>query len=333
MRSYRVWEVGSPNNLKLDAIGDLTPAEGEVVVDVEVAAVGFVDTLVVSGRYQAIPPAPFTPGMEFAGIVRAVGTNVEGCAIGDRVAAYVPGGAFAEQAIAKVGEFYPVPEDIPLDRAVLLSGAYLTAHFALVERGRFEPGETVLVGGAGGAVGLAAVQIAKALGAGKVLGAIRSERDRDAVLAAGADAVVDLAGAELRDAVRDQVFAATGGRGADLVIDPIGGDFFGAALRAMEWRGRLVVVGFAAGEIPTVRANYLLLKNIAVLGLEVGQFRRRAPAAMQAVQAELFDLARRGLLAPRVAREFAFEALPDALEFVAAGRTGGRALVSIGGAR
>jgi len=330
MRSYRVWEPGSPEAMRIDDLPNLVPAEREVVIDVKAAAVGFVDTLVVSGRYQNIPPAPFTPGMEFAGTVRAVGAGVTDCTVGDRVAAYVLNGAFAEQAVAKVGAFYPVPDDIPFDQAALLCGAYLTAFFALIERAQFKRGETVLVGGAGGAVGLAAVQIAKALGARKVLGAFRSAADREAILEAGADAAVDLSGPDLRDAVRSQVLAATGGHGADVVLDPIGGEFFPAALRATAWCGRLVVIGFAAGDIPTVKVNYLLLKNIAVVGLDLSQYRRHAPESLKTAQAQLFDLWRQGLLKPRVARHFAFEAIPDALECVANGRTGGRVLITIG---
>lgn len=330
MRSYRVWKPGSSKALRIDDLPNVSPSEDEIVVDVETAAVGFVDTLVVSGRYQTIPTVPFTPGKEFAGTVRAVGAGVADCAIGDRVAAYVPNGAFAEQAVAKLGEFYPVPDDVPIDRAALLCGAYLTAYFALIERGQFKRGDTVLVGGAGGAIGIAAVQIAKALGAHKVIGVFRSVVDKDAILEAGVDAAIELSGPDLREAVRSQVLAATDGHGADVVLDPIGGEFLTAALRATAWCGRLVVIGFAAGDIPTVKVNYLLLKNIAAVGFDLSQYRRRAPDRMKAVQAELFDLWRQGLLRPRVARQFTFEGIPDALEFVANGRTGGRALISIG---
>lgn len=330
MRSYRVWEPGSPESMKIDELPDLVPAQSEIVVDVEAAAVGFVDTLVVSGRYQTIPPVPFTPGMEFAGTVRTVGPGVAGRKIGDRVAAYVLNGAFAEQAIARVGEFYPVPDEVPLDQAALLCGAYLTAYFALVERGGFRRGETVLVGGAGGAVGSAAVQIARALGAARVLGAFRSGADRQAILDAGADAAIDLSVPNLREAVRAQVLDATDRRGADVILDPVGGAFLPAALRAAAWSGRLVVIGFAAGEIPTIQANYLLLKNIGVLGLELSQYRRHAPERLEAAQAELFDLWRNGLLRPRIARRFPFEAVPAAVDFVSGGGTGGRALIAVG---
>lgn len=331
MRSYRVWELGSPKDMKIDNLPDLVPAENEVVVEVKAAAVGFVDTLVVSGRYQNIPPVPFTPGMEFAGTVRATGEGVTDTAVGDRVAAYVLNGAFAEQAVARIGEFYPVPEDVPFGEAALLCGAYLTAYFALVERGQFKRGETVLVGGAGGAVGLAAVQIAKALGAGKVLGAFRSQADRQAILDAGADAAVDLAGPDLRETLRSQVLGATDGKGVDVVLDPIGGEFLSAALRTVAFSGRLVVIGFAAGDIPSVKVNYLLLKTIGIVGLDLSQYRRHVPERLKAVQAELFDLWRKGLLRPRVARRFSFEEIPGALEFVAHGRTGGRAIISMDG--
>lgn len=329
MRSYRVWEHGSPKAMKIDTLPALSPGAGEVVVAVKAAGVGFVDTLMVSGRYQTIPPLPFTPGMEFAGIIRAVGPGVIDHVPGDRVAAYVLNGAFAEQALAKTHQIFPLPDAIPFSQAALLCLPYLTAHFALVERGRFKRGETVLVGGAGGAVGLAAVQIAKVLGA-RVLGAVRSEEDAAIVSAAGADAIIDLTGPDLRDAVRRQVHAATDGKGADIVIDPIGGEFLAAALRASAWGGRLVIVGFAAGDIPTVKVNDLLLKNISILGLELNQYRDRSPDLVKTVQAEVFEMWGQGLLQPRIARRFEFEAVPDALEFVANGRTNGRAIVSLG---
>lgn len=330
MRSYRIMEYGSPEAMRIAHLPDPVPGANEVVVDVAAAAVGFVDTLVVAGRYQNTPPLPFTPGMELAGTIRAVGAAVTDVVAGDRVAAYVLHGAFAEQAVVKATEVFPVPDDVPLDQAALLGGAYLTAHFALIERGQIAKGDAVLVGGAGGAVGLAAVQLAKALGAGAVLGAFRSPVDRDAIIEAGADAAIDVSGPDLRDSLRRQVLAATGGRGADVVLDPIGGDFLHAALRATAWRGRLVVIGFAGGEIPTVKVNYLLLKNIAVAGLEFSQYRDRLPGRVRQAQAEIFRLWREGLLKPRVARTFDFEAIPQALAFVAAGRTGGRALVRIG---
>lgn len=164
MLSYRIHETGNAGSARIEDVAGLIPEDDEIIVDVAAAAVGFVDTLVVSGRYQNIPPAPFTPGMEFSGRISALGSNVAGYKHGDRVAAYVLNGAFAQQAKARVGEFYPVPDHVPLDQAALLCGAYLTGYFALVERGQFKAGNTILVGGASGAVGLATVQISQGVG-------------------------------------------------------------------------------------------------------------------------------------------------------------------------
>lgn len=331
MHSYRVYETDKAGSARIEDVKNLVPDEDEIVADVAAAAVGFVDTLVVSGRYQSIPPTPFTPGMEFSGRVRAVGSNVKGYKIGDRITAYVSGGAFAHQAKAKVGEFYPVPDDVPLSVAALLCGAYLTAHFALVARGHLEAGQTVLIGGASGAVGLAAVQISKALGARLVIGTYRTPEDKEALQAAGTDAEFDVSGADFRDTLRMQVLELTAGKGVDLVIDPVGGEFLNAAMRLLVWSGRLVVVGFAAGDIPTIKVNHLLLKNIAVSGLNISSYRERAPESLATAQREIFALAGKGLLRPRVAREFAFEHTGEALDFVAKGRTHGRALIVVGG--
>ncbi|NSZ77513.1 NADPH:quinone oxidoreductase family protein (plasmid) [Agrobacterium tumefaciens] len=330
MLSYRIHETGNTGSAKIEDVAGLLPEDDEIIVDVAAAAVGFVDTLVVSGRYQNIPPTPFTPGMEFSGWISAVGSKIAGYKPGDRVTAYVLNGAFAQQAKARVGEFYPVPADVPLDQAALLCGAYLTGYFALVERGQFKAGDTVLVGGASGAVGLATVQIAKALGAGLVIGTYRSPEDREALHAAGTDAEIDVSGSDVREALRSTVLELTDGKGVDLVIDPIGGEFLNAALRSIAWSGRLVVVGFAAGDIPSIKVNYLLLKNIAVVGLDVSQYRKRAAERLALAQGEIFELWRKGLVRPRVARQFAFEHIGEALDLVAKGQTHGRAVIILG---
>lgn len=330
MRSFRIWKTGTPAEARLDDVPGLEPGPGEVVVDVQAAAVGFVDTLVATGRYQTIPATPFTPGMEFSGRIRAIGSGVYGCAPGDEVAAYTLNGGFAEQAIAGPGEFFPVPKGVALEQAALMSGAYLTAHMALTERAGLVPDDIVLVGGAGGAVGLAAVRLAKALGAGPVLGAVLSSADAQAILDAGADAVVDLSGPDLREGLRAQVRAATGGRDVDIVIDPLGADFLPAALRVLAFGGRLIVVGFAAGDIPVIRSNHLLLKNISASGLNITEYRKHRPDLLQAAQAQIFELAMKGQLKPRIAREFRLDQVAEALDFVAKGHTGGRALVRIG---
>ncbi|MFG1351922.1 NADPH:quinone oxidoreductase family protein [Xanthobacter autotrophicus] len=329
MRSYRVWEHGAPSSMRVDTLADLVPKEGEMVVDVKAAGINFPDALVVTGKYQLLPERPFTPGKDLAGVVRAVGPGVSGFAPGDRIMAQVEYGAFAEQAIVHPSQAFRMPVGLSFEAAAAMGLVYQTAYFALVERGQYKRGETVLVGGAAGGVGLAAVQIAKGLGA-KVLAGVRSSEEAEVVRAAGVDAVIDLSVPDLRESVRTQVLAATDGHGADVVLDPLGADFFAGALRAMAWGGRLVVIGFAAGDIPTLKVNYLLLKNIAVSGLQWSDYRDRTPERVRQVQQDLFDLWRAGAVKPRIMRDFAFSELPEALDLVSQGKVQGKAVVRVG---
>src|SRR5262249_40122582 len=202
---------------------------------------------------------------------------------------------YAEFVAVPEAQCYRLPSALSFVAAASMSLVFDTAWFALRDRARFKAGETVLVLGASGGVGLAAIQLAKTRGATVVAGIARPEK-ADLVREAGADAVIDLARADLRDSLREQVYAVTGGRGADIVLDPVGGDVFDAALRALAWRGRLVVIGFAGGRIPTIKANYLLVKNIEVSGLQISDYRRRRPDEMAACFAELFALAAQGQL-------------------------------------
>ncbi len=330
MRSYRVWEHGAPSSMRIDELPHLQPGPGEVCVDVRAAGINFPDTLVISGNYQILPPRPFTPGKDFAGVVRAVGPGVGQFAVGDRVMAQVETGAFAEQAIARVDQVYHLPADMEFEAAAAMGLVYQTAYFALVERGQFKSGETVLIGGAAGGVGLAAVQIAKGLGA-NVLASVRSEDEAAIVREAGADAVIDLSVANLRDNLRAQVHATTGGHGADVVLDPLGDTFFQSALRALAWCGRLVVIGFAAGEIPSVKVNYLLVKNITISGLQWSDYRDRTPEKVRAVQELLFELWRQGAVRPRIMRNLDFEDLPEALDLIVQGKVQGKVVVSMSG--
>lgn len=231
-------------------------------------------------------------------MVSAVGEGVRHCRIGDRVLVQVEHGAYAEQVLADDEDSHVIPDSMGFNEAAAMGLVYQTAHFALIDRGHFRPGETVLVTGAGGGVGLAAIQLVKALG-GTALAGTRSPAKADAIRAAGADAIIDLGAPNLRDALREQVFAAIAGRGADVVLDPVGGDVFDAAIRALAWRGRIVVIGFAAGRIPEIRANYLLVKNISASGLQWSDYRERDPAWVRRAQRELFELYQVGRLRPR----------------------------------
>lgn len=289
MKAVVVREFGPIGSAKVEDIATPSPNEGEVLVAVEFAPVNFVDTLVMEGKYQFLPARPFIPGKGPVGTVVATGPKVHQVQVGDRVLAMAEQGGYAEALVVHESSCYALPDSLSLEAAASISLAYDTAWFALVDRARLQAGETVLVLGATGAVGNAAVQLAKAKGA-RVIAAISSPAKRDLVIEAGADAVLDLSRPDLRESLREQVYAFTEDQGANVIIDPIGGDAFDAAIRALAWRGRLVVVGFAAGRIPTIKANYLLLKNIEVSGLQISDYRKRMPQDVRACFEEIFDL-------------------------------------------
>lgn len=295
MRAVVVHEFGSPEGLSVEEIAAPRPGPNEILIDVQAVGVNFVDLLVIGGTYQFLPPRPFTPGKLPAGRVIEVGQNVTQFAVGDRVLTTAEQGGYSEQAVALASDSYRIPDSMSFTDAAGMALAFDTAWFALRERGRVQAGETVLVLGATGAVGLAAIQLAKAWGA-RVLAGVSSMAKSDIVKAAGADGVVDLSVENLRDGLRDQVHALTNGRGADVVIDSLGDRFFAAALRAMAWSARLVVVGFAGGEIPSVKVNYLMLKNIEVSGLQVSDYRKRTPGRMRECFEEVFSLYEKGIV-------------------------------------
>ena len=312
MRAIVVEEFGPPEGLRVAEVPPPVPGPGEVLVGVEAAPVNYVDLLVVGGTYQFLPQRPFIPGKGPAGVVTAVGYGVATLQVGDRVLAMAEQGGYAEAVAVTADQCYRLPARMSYTEAASLSLAYDTAWFALRERGRAEPGESVLVLGASGAVGQAAVQLARAIGARVLAGVSRSERTA-AALAAGADAVIDLSRENLRDSLREQVYAATDGRGADVILDPLGGEVFEAAIRALAWRGRLVVIGFAAGTIPTIRTNYLLLKNIEISGLQISDYRKRRPDQVAAAFAEIFAFCEQGKVRPAPATVFPLERACEAL--------------------
>ncbi|MEV5931719.1 NADPH:quinone oxidoreductase family protein [Streptomyces sp. NPDC052079] len=288
MRAVMVDELGPSYSAALQETPDPVPAAGEVLVRIEAAPVNYVDLVTLTGAYQFKPKLPYTPGKGPAGVVEALGEGVTHLAVGDRVLAMAEYGGYAELVTADHRQVYRLPDAMPFADAAAISLAFDTAWMALRERARIQPGESVLVLGAGGAVGGAAVQLAKAMGAGLVLAGTSSPDGSAAARAAGADGVVDLSRPDLRESVREQVLAATDGAGVDIVIDPLGGDPFDGAIRSIAWRGRLVVVGFAAGRIPTLKVNYTLLKNIEVSGLQISDYRRRRPDLMAECYRELF---------------------------------------------
>lgn len=315
MRALVVTEHGPIEKLRLTAFHDPLPGAGEVLVDVYAASVNFPDLLVIGGTYQNLPPLPFVPGKDLAGVVAAVGEGVTTCRPGDRVMAQVEHGAYAERCVVPQQNCYVMPQRMSFDEGAAMGLVYLTAYFALLERGGYRPGETVLVNGAGGGVGLAAVQLAKALGA-TVVASVSSREKADVARAGGADHVVLTNVPDLRESFRKQVFDAVGRRGVDIVIDPVGGDVFDASLRALAWCGRIVVVGFAEGRIPEIKAGLVLVKNISLIGLQSSDYRDREPGKVRAAQQHLFELHEAGKLHPRVMAVYALADYAGALRAV-----------------
>ncbi len=328
MRAIVVNEFGPPEQLRVGEVPLPTPAPGEVLVETRAAPVNYVDMLVVGGTYQFLPPRPFIPGKGPAGVVAALGPGVTTLRVGDRILAMAETGGYAEAVAVGADQCHRLPARMSFVEAASLAVVYDTSWVALRGRARLALGETVLVLGASGGVGHAAVQLARAMGARVLAGISRPEREA-AVRAAGADAIIDLSRPDLRDSLREQVYALTDGRGADIIIDPLGGAVFEAAIRALAWCGRLVVIGFAAGGIPTLKTNYLLLKNIEVSGLQITDYRKRRPAELATAYAEIFGFYELGLIKPAAVTIFPLERAGEALAALRDRRIDGRAVLRL----
>lgn len=289
MKAVIVSEFGDIEATGLGNMPKPSAGPGEVLIGIKAVAVNYVDLLVIAGRYQFRPECPFVPGKAPAGVVEAVGDDVDEFKVGDRVLAMAEEGGYAEQVTAPADQCYRLPASMSFADAAAMALVYDTAWVALRDRARAREGEVALILGASGGVGHAALQLAHAMGVRTLAGIARPEK-AGLALDAGAEAVIDLSVPDLREELRRQVHAANRGRGADVILDPLGGDIFDAALRALAWRGRMVVIGFAAGRIPTIKANYLLLKNIEVSGLQVSDYRKHTPDMMQECFTEIFSL-------------------------------------------
>jgi len=306
---------GPLENLILEEVPTPQPGPGEVLIDVYAASVNFPDLLVIAGTYQILPARPFSPGKDLAGIVSAVGAGVTCCKPGDRVAAQHEYGAYAQACVVPEQNCYPLPPEISFIDAAAMGIAYPTAHFALVERAQYQAGETVLINGAAGGVGIATIQVAKALGA-TVVASVSSAAKAALAKDNGADHVIRTDVPNLRDDFRDQVIKAVGKRGVDIIVDPVGGAVFDASLRVIAWSGRLIVVGFAEGRIPEIKAGHLLVKNISLIGLQYSAYRDRQAHKVQAVQAQLFDWHRAGKIKPHVMAAYPLAQYQEALRVV-----------------
>jgi len=316
-----VRKFGGPEILSVETAPDPLPGRDDVVVEVKAVAANFVDLLVIGGTHQSRPKLPFIPGRLPAGTIAGMGADVRGWKVGDRVLVLADQGGYASKTSVPAKECIRLPTAISFHDAAAMALAYDTAWFALRDRARAKADETLLVLGASGAAGFAAVQLGKAFGL-RVLAGISNPEKRS--LVSEADAIVDLSAPDLRDGLREQVYAHTHRRGADVVLDPLGGDFFDAAVRAVAWRGRLVVIGFAAGRIPTLKMNYVLVKNIEVSGLQISDYRQRRPDLMRDCYAEIFRLYAAGKLHAPPVTTFSLDAAAQALRMLRNRQVAGR---------
>lgn len=299
MKAVLCKTLGPAGNLVLEEVASPVPKHNEVLIDVQAAGVNFPDTLIIEGKYQFQPPLPFSPGGEAAGIVAAVGERAGRFKVGDRVMALTGWGAFAEQVAVPFYNVMPVPQHMDFATAAAFGMTYGTSMHALRQRGQLQAGETLLVLGASGGVGLAAVEIGKALGA-RVIAAASSAEKLAVAKAAGADELIDYSQASLKEEIK----RLTGGNGADVIYDPVGGELFDQAVRSLAWQGRLLVVGFASGSIPQLAANLVLLKGAAVMGVFWGAFAQRQPEDNAANFQQLFAWHAEGKLKPLVSRTY-----------------------------
>jgi NADPH2:quinone reductase len=329
MRAVIVREFGPVEEAELGEFPKPEPAPNEILLEVHATAANFVDLLVIGGQYQFLPDLPFVPGKLPAGVVAEVGASVKSLKVGDRVLTMAEHGGYGEFVAVPESQCFKLPDKMSFVDAAAMALVYDTSWFALRDRARYQIGDTVLVLGATGGVGLAAIQLAKAMGA-KVLAGVSSWDKADIARDAGADVVIDLARSPLYDSLREQVYEVTSNRGADIVLDPLGADIFDAAIRAVAWRGRMVVIGFAAGRIPTVRANYLLVKNIEVSGLQVSDYRKRMPGQMRACFQEIFGLYEAGKIRPAPTTILPISRFATALADIRDRRTRGRIVLSQG---
>ena len=308
MRAALCKSLDGPKGLTVETMPEPTAREGEAIVRVAAVGLNFADTLITRGKYQFKPNLPFSPGAELAGVVESIGRNDLGIHVEQPVMAYVNWGGAAERVAVDVGKLIPVPEGVSMTVAAALSVTYGTAIHGLADRGRLTAGETVVVTGAAGGAGQAAVEIAKLMGA-RVIAVVSSAEKAAIARAAGADEVILFPGSDLKTAVRN----LSGGNGADVVYDCVGGEASEPLVRALAWQGRFLVVGFAAGEIPKIPLNLLLLRGAEMAGVFWGEAVKRDPAEHRANMRQLLAWVRDGRLVPRIQATYPLDDIVEAL--------------------
>jgi NADPH:quinone reductase len=323
MKAIRAHEWCGPRGLVIDDIDRPEPGNGQILVRVAAAGLNFPDLLVITGKYQFKPALPFSPGFEIVGTVEKVGSGVTKFSEGQRVIAQVPVGGFAEYAIAEEAYAHPKPGAMSDEQAAAFPLVYQTSYFGIAYRGALQKGETVLVHSAAGGVGLAAVQIARALGAGKIIGTVGSDDKIDAVRDNGADVVLNYQTEDFVEVVKRE----TNGRGADVIYDPVGGEVGERSTKCIAFEGRLVLIGFTSGKFSNFVANHILVKNYSVVGLHWGSYRHNNPAKIEQGWNELIELCETGMLKPVIGGRYHMEQVADAMEFLASRKAIGKVVL------
>jgi NADPH2:quinone reductase len=312
---------GPPESLVIEDRAALEAGPGKVVVSVKAANVKFSDTLIIEGKYQTKPELPFIPGGEVAGVLKSIGPGVEGWKVGDRVSA--AGGGFAEEALVEAAKLLKIPDSLDYASAAGLASTYGTSYHALIDRGQLRAGETLLVLGASGGVGLAAVEVGKALGA-RVIACASTDEKLAVCREHGADETINYVSEDMRARVK----AITKGKGVDVVYDPVGGEYSELALRDMAYGGRFLVIGFAAGPIPKISLNLPLIKVCSIVGVWVGQFSKQDPARHRANALEIWKWYAEGKIKPHVWGTYPLEKAADALNALAARKVAGKVVLT-----
>jgi NADPH2:quinone reductase len=324
MKAVLCKAYGPPESLVVEDLASPEPGPGEVVISVKAASVNFPDVLIIQNKYQFKPPLPFSPGSEVAGVIKAIGEGVSGFEPGDAVMAFTTYGGFAEEVKTEARRLLPLPAGMDFISATAFGLTYATSDFGLRDRGELQAGETLLVLGAAGGVGLAAIELGKILGARVI--ACASTDDKLAVCREhGADETINYATEDLRERIK----ALTSGAGVDVVYDPVGGPYTEPALRSLAWRGRLLVVGFAAGEIPKIPLNLTLLKGCSIVGVFWGDFTRREPRRFAEAMQQLGQWFAEGRIKPHVSATFPLERASDALTMMANREVKGKVVLTM----
>ena len=325
MKAVLCKAYGPPESLVVEDLPSPSPGSGEVVISVKAAGVNFPDVLIIQNKYQVKPPLPFSPGSEVAGVVKAIGDGVNGFKPGDRVMAFTTYGGFAEEVKTDARKLLPLPTGMNFAQAAAFGLTYATSDFGLRDRGELKAGETLLVLGAAGGVGIAAIEIGKALGARVI--ACASTDDKLAVCREhGADETINYSSEDLRERIKQ----LTAGNGVDVVYDPVGGPYTEPALRSLAWRGRLLVVGFAAGEIPKIPLNLTLLKGCSIVGVFWGEFTLREPTRFAEEMQQLGRWFLDGKIKPHISATFPLERAAEALTLMAAREVKGKLVLTTG---